>query len=107
MIGNQQTFWNKITASQKHELQLVLDEIMINMQKHSHAKNVVIRFKQENDTGFINYKDDGIGFRTGVEFGNGLNNTGSRIKSLNGQVNFGKKGGDGVSITISFPLQPL
>ena len=107
MIGNQQTFWHKITPSQKNELQLVLDEIMINMQKHSHAKNVVIHFKHENNTGFINYKDDGIGFPQGVEFGNGLNNTVSRINSLNGQISFGKSSGDGVSISISFPLEPL
>jgi signal transduction histidine kinase len=106
-VGNQQTFWNKITASQKHELQLVLNEIMINMQKHSGAKNVVIHFKQENKAGFINYKDDGVGFRTGVEFGNGLNNTVSRIRSLNGQITFEKSSGQGVSIAISFPLELL
>jgi signal transduction histidine kinase len=105
MIGNQQTFWNKITTSQKHELQLVLDEIMVNMQKHSQAKNVVIHFKHENGTVFINYKDNGIGFSQGVKFGNGLNNTVSRIKSLNGQISFGNSGGDGVSISISFPLE--
>lgn len=107
VIGNQQTFWGKITPSQKHELQLVLDELMINMQKHSQAKNVVIRFEQENDTAFIHYKDDGVGFRPGIEFGNGLNNTVSRIKSLKGQINFEKSGGDGVSMMISFPLESL
>lgn len=104
VVGNEQTFWNKVTASQKHELQLVLNEIMINMQKHSQAKNVVIHFKQENDGSFINYRDDGIGFRPDVAFGNGLNNTVSRIKSLNGQVNFGKNVEDGLSISIRFPL---
>jgi signal transduction histidine kinase len=77
---------------------------MINMQKHSRAKNVVIRFSQENGTAFINYKDDGVGIHPDIEYGNGLKNTVSRIKSLNGQFNFGKAGGEGVSITISFPL---
>ncbi len=103
VIGNQQTFWYNVNASQKHEVHLVLNEIMINMQKHSQAKNVVIHFKQENDTNFINYKDDGIGFKQDVVFGNGLNNTVSRIKSLNGQVNFGKNVEDGLSISIRFP----
>ena len=107
VIGNQQTFWNRITSSQKHELQLVLDEIMINMQKHSHAKNVVVHFKKEDHTGIINYKDDGTGFPSGVKFGNGLNNTVNRIKSMNGQISFEKSSGDGVSISISFPLEPL
>jgi signal transduction histidine kinase len=105
VVGNQQIFWTKITAFQKNELQLVLNEIMINMQKHSNAKNVVVQFKQENNTGFIKYKDDGKGFKDGAKFGNGLNNTVSRIRSLNGQVNFEKSGGQGVSIEISFPLE--
>ncbi len=107
VVGNQQTFWNRTTAKQKNELQLILDEVMINMQKHSRTKNVLIHFKQDSGTGYINYKDDGIGFRSDMEFGNGLNNTVSRIKSINGQVNFGKNGGEGVSISISFPLAPL
>lgn len=107
VIGNQQTFWNKVTASQKHELHLVLNEIMINMQKHSDAKNVVLHFKQENKTGFINYKDDGKGLSPDLKFGNGLNNTVSRIRSINGEINFEKSGGQGVSIAISFPLELL
>jgi len=105
VVGNQPTYWNRISASQKHELQLVLNELMINMKKHSHAKNVVIVFKQEDNKGFINYKDDGVGFDSGSEFGNGLNNTVSRIKSLNGDVNFGKSEKAGVFIAISFPLE--
>jgi tetratricopeptide (TPR) repeat protein len=104
VVGNEEKFWNKVTAAQKHEIQFVLEELMINMQKHSRAKNVVIRFSQENGTAFINYKDDGVGIHPDIEYGNGLKNTVSRIKSLNGQFNFGKAGGEGVSITISFPL---
>jgi len=107
VVGNQQTFWNNVTPFQRQELQLVLNEMMINMQKHSHAKNVVIHFKQENGNSFINYKDDGIGFPPGLKFGNGLNNTVSRIRSLNGQINFEKNSGQGVSIAISFPLELL
>jgi tetratricopeptide (TPR) repeat protein len=106
VVGNQQTFWNKISTIQKYELQLVLNEIMINMQKHSAAKNVVIHFKIEKNTASINYKDDGVGFLPGIKFGNGLNNTVSRIKSLNGRVNFEKSGGQGVSIMIDFQLGP-
>ena len=104
-VGDQQIFWSHITGHQKHELYLVLNEIMINMQKHSEAKNVVIHFKQEHNKGFINYKDDGVGFNAAQKFGNGLNNTVSRINSLNGEVNFEKNESGGISIAISFPLQ--
>ncbi|MEO7482110.1 MAG: ATP-binding protein, partial [Ferruginibacter sp.] len=106
VVGNQETFWKNITALQKQELQLVLHEIMINMKKHSQAKNVSIVFKTEKNQGFINYKDDGVGFSPGHPFGNGLNSTVNRIKSLNGAINFEKKEKGGVSIMISLPLEP-
>jgi hypothetical protein len=105
-VGDQQKFWSNITGSQKHELYLVLNEIMINMRKHSQATNVVIQFKQEHHQGFINYKDDGAGLNAGQKFGNGLNNTVNRIKSLGGEVNFGNSESGGLAIAISFPLQP-
>lgn len=105
IVGNQPPFWSKITRVQKHELQLVLSEIMVNMKKHSHAKNIAIVFKQEGKKGFVTYKDDGVGFHPDFKFGNGLNNTVSRIKSINGEINFGKNDKEGVLITISFPLE--
>jgi signal transduction histidine kinase len=104
VVGNQQKFWNRITGPQKQELQLVLNEIMVNMKKHSQAKNVALVFKEENNTGLITYKDDGTGFPEGYKKGNGLENTVSRINSLNGAINFGKSEKGGVSIRISFPL---
>lgn len=104
IVGNQQIFWSRVAQSQRQELQLVLNEIMVNMNKHSDAKNVVLVFKQENNKCFITYKDDGVGFNVNPQFGNGLNNTVSRIKSLNGDINFGKSEKGGVSIDISFPL---
>ncbi len=104
-VGNQQTFWNKVSAVQKHELQLVLEELMVNMHKHSKARNVSVRFREENNTAFIQYKDDGIGFKDQVEFGNGLHNTVNRIKAINGEINFGKSGEEGLAILIKFPLE--
>ncbi|MCX6318699.1 MAG: tetratricopeptide repeat protein [Bacteroidetes bacterium] len=106
IVGNQPAFWNKVSAYQKKELQLILNEIMVNMKKHSRANKVVIIFKQEANKGYINYKDDGIGFAPGFEFGNGLKNTVSRINSINGAVTFGNSGEKGASIAFSFPLEP-
>jgi tetratricopeptide (TPR) repeat protein len=97
-------FLNDLTALQKRELKLVLNEIMINMKKHSKAKNVVIQFRQDDGHGLINYKDDGIGFSADHTAGNGLNNTVSRMKALKGDINFGKTDRGGLTISISFPL---
>ena len=105
IVGNEQTFWNKLTNDQMQQLQLVLNEIMVNMKKHSQAKKVAIGFKLESTNAFVTYRDDGIGFPANHGFGNGLNNTVSRIKSLKGEINFGKSDSGGASITISFPLE--
>ncbi|RYY19931.1 MAG: ATP-binding protein [Chitinophagaceae bacterium] len=104
-IGNQQPFWQNITAAQKEQLYLVMSELMVNMDKHSKARSVVVQFKVDGRHAYIHYKDDGIGFPSDHNFGNGLKNTVSRIKRLNGEVNFGKNGDSGVSIEISFPLE--
>lgn len=105
VVGNQSTFWERVSSQQKQQLQLILNEIMINMTKHSRAKNVVIQFKAANDKGFIHYKDDGVGLVADQQFGNGLNNTVSRIKLINGDVSFGSNVESGVTISINFPLQ--
>lgn len=105
-VGNQPAFWSKVTPVQKRELLLVLKELLVNMKKHSGATNVSVVFRQEDNKGFITYKDDGIGFPPNVEFGNGLKNTVNRIKLLNGEVIFGKSEKDGASVAISFPLEP-
>jgi len=102
--GNGQAFWNKVTSFQKNQLQLTFNEIMVNMKKHSQAKNVVIELRQEQSKSFITYKDDGTGFPAGLVFGNGLKNTVSRIQSLNGEINFGQSGKEGALIAISFPV---
>lgn len=107
IVGNEQAFWNRITNNQKQQLQLVLTEIMINMKKHSQAGKVAIGFKTENTHALISYRDDGTGFPLNHQMGNGLKNTVSRIKSMNGEINFGKSDSGGASITISFPLQPV
>lgn len=104
--GNQPAFWNNVTTAQKDELFLVLKELLVNMKKHSSAKNVSLVFRQENNRGVVIYKDDGTGFPDNVEYGNGLKNTVNRILSLNGEVNFGKSEKGGASVSISFPLQP-
>jgi tetratricopeptide (TPR) repeat protein len=104
IVGDMQSFRGKISAHKKDELHLVLTELMVNMKKHSRAKNVIVEFKQEDDKAIIHYKDDGIGFGPDPEFGNGLKNTVSRIQALKGDVNFGKSGKAGASIIISFPV---
>lgn len=105
VVGNQPVFWNKVTGVQKDQLLLILREIMTNMKKHSGAANVVVKFKEDNNSGTISYSDDGKGFPADIQYGNGLNNTVNRIQALNGEIIFGKSDKGGASIAIRFPLQ--
>ncbi len=112
IVGNDEKTWAAISASKKKELEYVLQEVMVNMSKHSRAHNVVARFNTETDTLKIYYQDDGIGFpsnfRYGIGFpsnfryGNGLRNTENRIKGLGGTINFDGK--NGLKIEISLPI---
>lgn len=105
IIGNQKSFWGNISPAQKHELQMILEELLVNMQKHSRASKVIFRFQQEAGSGYITYKDDGQGFPIPHTYGNGLKNTVNRIKSISGAINFDKNQESGVCISITFPLR--
>jgi tetratricopeptide (TPR) repeat protein len=101
IVGNQEKLWRKITLRQKTELEYVLQELMVNMSKHSRAQNVVIKFTDEGDLLNIHYKDDGIGLLATTGHGNGLQNTENRIKSLGGSIIF--DGISGLKLEISLP----
>lgn len=103
IAGNQEMTWNKLSAYEKKELEYVVQELMVNMSKHSRAHNVVIRFAEEGDLLKIHYKDDGVGLLSTFKFGNGLRNTETRIKNLGGAIIF--DGMTGLKIEISLPIE--
>ncbi|WP_191861059.1 tetratricopeptide repeat-containing sensor histidine kinase [Hanstruepera ponticola] len=78
--------WDNLSVKKKKAIYRVLQELMINMKKHSHATLVAIAFKIENKQIIINYKDNGVG--TTLKKQNGLLNTENRIFSLNGSITF-------------------
>ncbi|WP_235833076.1 ATP-binding protein [Arcticibacter tournemirensis] len=104
VVGNEQALWQRVGAEAKLELKYVLQEMMVNMQKHSRAANVVVKFEAKGDTCHITYIDDGIGIEPGTVHQNGLTNTGTRINSIRGRIIFGANEGKGLRIDISFPF---
>jgi signal transduction histidine kinase len=104
LAGNDEAFWVKASVLVKHELEHVLQELMVNMKKHSSASNVVVRFENGGSRHQIVYRDDGVGFSDGFRRKNGLNNTGNRIKTIGGELIFDSKSGKGLQIEISFPI---
>lgn len=102
--GNDQDLWDKISGHPKSELKRVLQELMTNMQKHSNARNVLVQFEQEGDQLKTRYTDDGVGFASDQQYGNGLINTENRIKSIGGRIIFDKNTPKGLKIEIYFPI---
>lgn len=103
-IGNEEQLWKDIMHSSKIEIFYILQEFMINMKKHSHADHVIIKFQKENSQINISYSDNGIGIQLHSPK-NGLRNTETRIKSLNGTINFDTEPETGLKINLSFPAK--
>ena len=104
ILGNEDLLWKNTSTHTKTEIYIIIQELLTNMKKHSEASRVVLKFSQENNQITINYTDNGIGISV-LKPKNGLQNTGNRIKSINGQLIFETENNNGLKITISFPNQ--
>ena len=78
--------WEKVSDIKKTALYKVLQELLINMKKHSKASIAVITFNSSSKKIIINYKDDGIGCH--LKKSNGLLNVENRINAISGRINF-------------------
>lgn len=104
IAGNDAEKWGRIDVDIKEQIHHVLQELMVNMRKHSQATNVVIRFDWDADLLRIYYSDNGIGMPDSQVKGNGLTSTGNRIFNLNGKINFVTQAEKGLKIEISMPI---
>lgn len=96
--------WDKVSKLKKTALFRVLQELMINMAKHSKAKRVVIRFQKNRKDISINYFDDGIGLVKEKFKSNGLYNAETRILSIGGRIIFENMTKNGLKININIPV---
>lgn len=93
----------EISKDKQIEIYRILQELMVNMQKHSKATLVAISFKNSGSQYFINYSDNGKGVNeTEVKIKSGLKNMETRIKSINGSINFETSLNKGFKAFISF-----
>nr|WP_295867554.1 tetratricopeptide repeat protein [uncultured Chitinophaga sp.] len=103
IVSNGPVFWDRIDTQIQHEVEHILQELMVNMKKHSQADSVMVKFERQNGRVQITYTDNGIGISSQVKYGNGLRNTENRIKSIGGKYTF-EHPDKGVKIHISFPI---
>lgn len=104
IVGNTPPVWDKLNNKARTELKRALQELLVNMKKHSAAKNVVVKFDEEENGLKVRYADDGKGIPADFCYGNGLRNTETRIKSIGGQFNFNLPSTTGLNIQIFIPI---
>lgn len=83
----------------------VVCELINNTLKHASAKNIYIELNYINNNLSLSYIDDGIGFdKKLIELNNkgmGLTNIFSRIKSINGNIEYYTRKGEGFHLKIN------
>ncbi|MFD2518351.1 tetratricopeptide repeat-containing sensor histidine kinase [Salinimicrobium flavum] len=97
--------WDKIPEEKKIVIYRVLQELMINMKKHSKAKLVAIVFSRTGQGLEITFTDNGEGSDPEAMFnGNGLKNVKNRVASVNGKIELESAKGKGFKAKIRIPV---
>jgi len=102
--GGKELDWSLVSHQTKTILFKVLNELVINMARHSRANQTVILFKSQNKELNIYYEDDGVG--ASIESllrKNGLQNTEKRIQASGGSITFDSEEGKGFRAEIRIP----
>jgi signal transduction histidine kinase len=70
------------------KLYRIIAELITNSIKHAKCKNISIHFAQYTNGYTLDYIDDGIGFDNFTKRNHGINNVESRVRFLNGAIDF-------------------
>lgn len=103
--GFETVSFDKIDRNKKITLYRVLQELFLNMKKHSNATLVGINFKILDKSIIIKYTDNGKGIDlNNMTFKNGLHNVENKILAIKGEVNIESALEKGFKVFIKFPL---
>nr|WP_243832690.1 ATP-binding protein [Myroides indicus] len=79
--------WSFFTIQQKTQIYLILQELLQNVNKHSHAAKCIVIFLMKEDRITIRVHDNGIGIdKEKAKKGMGFRNINHRLKQLNGEI---------------------
>lgn len=95
--------WQKIQPETKIALHRVLQELMVNMKKHSQCSFTVISFESNEKYIEVNYSDNGVGTKDASILKNGLSNVENRIHTINGTIIFDSETSKGFKAKIAIP----
>jgi len=95
--------WDNIDQDKKVIIYRVLQELLVNMKKHSHATLVGISFKRTEKNVTVNYHDNGKGIDINkLTLKNGLHNIESHILKIRGEISFDSLPNQGFRATFKF-----
>ncbi|MFK7113804.1 tetratricopeptide repeat protein [Flavobacterium oreochromis] len=94
--------WQNLLAIKKITIFRVLQELLINMKKHSQATIVLVSFASGKNDINIDYSDNGKGLDLEKIKKSGLSNVENRIKNINGKITFDSLG-KGLKTKINIP----
>ncbi|KOF01722.1 hypothetical protein OB69_15330 [Roseivirga seohaensis subsp. aquiponti] len=98
---------NVLTAEQELQLYRIVQELISNILKHSHAKEANIQLTKGEDSVNLIVEDDGVGFdlkEVNKKAGIGLINLKARVAKLNGNFHIDSGRGAGTTISIDIPI---
>lgn len=97
--------WSLLSEHKSIALYRTINELLVNMRKHSNASLVSFQFQQQANFLKVSYSDNGIGINDNQTHGIGLKNTVSRMQSIKSVFTLvSKKEGRGVQAEISIPI---
>lgn len=91
---------NKLSSIIKHHIYRIIQELLANISKHAHAKNVLLSFTKMDDRLNIIVEDDGCGFESVEKNGIGIKNIKERLMAINGVMEIDSVEKRGTTIII-------
>ncbi len=96
--------WESVKPEKKIVVHRIVQELMVNMKKHSEAGLVAVTFKKLGKNIEISYADNGVGAcKNEIIFSSGLQNAENRIKPIGGSFIFDTEKGKGFKAKLNFP----
>ncbi|WP_202393952.1 ATP-binding protein [Flavobacterium sp. HBTb2-11-1] len=97
--------WDEVDKVKKTAIYRAIQELLVNMKKHSDASLVAIIFKESKRDIIINYTDNGKGIDLNkMILKNGLHNIENRILAIKGAIDIDSGLGKGFKLFIKLPI---
>jgi len=86
------------------EVAAIIGNLLVNVEKHSEAEEVIVEIKKDNGNVYIKVEDNGKGFDTNATTGIGLNSIQSNVAALKGKLKLHSIIGQGTKAEVFIPV---